>query len=304
MSDYNDDYGYYGDWQDQGDNLFYDPESTDTYDFNAPPQTFGDNANQYGTPAFVQEGVRDPWRSHGGTGTQRRGSSSPSSSPSFYDDGGYDYPYRRSSGGGGGGTRQSSGGFYSGGGGGGFNSEFFKKYEDAYAAAKAANEKRYGEILSGYDKQYASLEGAGKQEGLDISERWKNANTQGQQGLVSSGLSSTTVAPTLAAGYVKREGQDQSRLQERIQQQRLGIDTNRLNFMERRDDVYPDLNLYATLAKNMGSGGVGMGGGGQAAPAAPAMKGTDEWWRQQRTGPRKAAGSYMDHRQSNGYYLY
>ncbi len=123
-----------------------------------------------------------------------------------------------------------------------------QEYQKELDAAKSANEGRYQQLLR-------ELKGSGEQEAKDIRAGWAGRATQGQQDLVSRGLSASTIAPTMAAGYQREENADIGRLNERLRERRLGI-------IERRSDEYPDLNQLMTLAGMTGSYGGGAGGGG------------------------------------------
>ncbi|MFH1567247.1 MAG: hypothetical protein ABIL09_04545, partial [Gemmatimonadota bacterium] len=120
-----------------------------------------------------------------------------------------------------------------------------QNWQSQFDAAKAANEKRYQDILSG-------MEGMGKQEAADIKARWGGAEATGMQGLASKGLTGTTIMPTMRASYARNEIADQGRLQDRLKQMKFG-------FMERRTDAYPDLNQLMQLYQGWGAGTGGAG---------------------------------------------
>ena len=142
------------------------------------------------------------------------------------------------------------------------------EYTKAYGEAKEANEARYAEVLGGYRKRYnealAELEGMGSQEKADITSRWNAESSKGQQDLTSRGLTGTTVLPTMKGMYEREKGSSLGRLDERLRREKIGLMTglsgDTLGFMERREDVYPDLSMYANLASKYGQGS-GAGGG-------------------------------------------
>ena len=107
--------------------------------------------------------------------------------------------------------------------------------------ATAANESRYQEILSGYGISRDA-------EAADIRSDWQGQATQGDQDLISSGLAGTTVRPTMRAAYQRGETADLGRLNERVRRDRLG-------FMERRTDAYPNQGLLAQIMASIGAGG-------------------------------------------------
>jgi hypothetical protein len=161
-----------------------------------------------------------------------------------------------------------------------------QEYQNTYNTAKAANEQRYQDILSqygilhsdvvgGYQNRLTEtmkmLEGLGSQESADIEQDWINKESKAKQDLISRGFANTTVAPTMSMGYTRGKQADLARLNERLQNQRLGvygqlsgdvlsaqqdITKNKLDFMERREDTYPDMNMYAQLAQLAGMAGL------------------------------------------------
>ncbi len=72
-----------------------------------------------------------------------------------------------------------------------------------------------GDLLS-------ALEGSGDQERLDINEQFSNLGDATQAGLVSSGLSGSTINPSLQAGVQRQRSGALGRLDERLRQQELG----------------------------------------------------------------------------------
>lgn len=187
------------------------------------------------------------------------------------------------------------------------------QYQAAYNEAKLANEQRYndilqgyinreqqltgnqagqmGDVLDGYENRYQrgmeNLQGLGDQEKADTSQRYKNLASQNTQDMVSRGLTGTTIMPTMRQGIAREESDALSRVNERLQRERLNYDaslsgdalsaqerqygqqqstygnasSDTLGFMERRSDTYPDFNQLAALGQAYGAGG---GSGGMA----------------------------------------
>lgn len=135
------------------------------------------------------------------------------------------------------------------------------QYQQSYNQARQANESRYSQILQGYDDRYsrgmANLEGLGQTEALDINRRYTQMGASEQQGLVGRGLGNTTVANSVARGVESDRTRQLGALNERVRAQRLGLDAglsqDKLAFMERRTDAYPDANLLAQLASQYGA---------------------------------------------------
>ena len=179
------------------------------------------------------------------------------------------------------------------------------EYQTAYNEAKAANLQRYEEILAGYKTRYGtamigletsrtaitgklasnraevlgSLEGLGEAELAGIGRRYTRERASTAQGLISSGLHSTTVAPAVQGGVTRREGYAMGEARERLRREKLGyvsqlgaqelqslkelsaqelmaqtgLTKEELDFMERREDEYPSESLYVQLMQGLGS---------------------------------------------------
>jgi len=123
-----------------------------------------------------------------------------------------------------------------------------EEYQTAYNEAKAANLKRYEEILAGYKTRYstamtdlgtsrteitgklatnraevlAGLQGLGEEELAGIGRQYTKERASVSQQLISSGLHSTTVAPAVQAGVTRREGYAVGETQERLRREKLG----------------------------------------------------------------------------------
>jgi len=146
--------------------------------------------------------------------------------------------------------------------------ELIASYKQAYEQARQANEQRYGEILSG-------LETMGTQAAADIRDAYSNLQALNQQRMVDVGLANSTILPTLQTGATTAMNADMARLQEQLRAEKLG-------FMERRSDTYPDAQFYANLLQLYGQGnaptygklsyGGGAGGGGGAGTSTGTSK--------------------------------
>lgn len=156
-------------------------------------------------------------------------------------------------------------------------------YQTAQDEARQANEQRYENILGGYQDRWqramAQLQGVGDQQRKDLNQRYDNNKGAVDQSLIARGMSNSTVSDSLKMGNERERNNAINRLEESLTRERLGYDTglqgDLLQFMERRNDTYPDLNQLLQLAQMMGvatpqgaSMGGGMGGGmGGAVPA-------------------------------------
>ena len=159
----------------------------------------------------------------------------------------------------------------------GFNAQgLWNDYTAKYNQARGDNLARYDEGKQGYTDRYnrgmANLEGLGAQELSDIRQQGEGRKAQIRQNMTNLGLGGTTVGSSLASGSDRATNADLGRAQERIRQQRIGLDADlskdKLDFIERRTDAYPDFGSYASLMSQMGSMAGGAGGAGN--PYAPA----------------------------------
>lgn len=142
-------------------------------------------------------------------------------------------------------------------------------WQQAYDQAKQANEARYQDILGGYQQRYQRgmdmLSGLGQQQARDINELYDQQAGQQSQDLIGRGLGNSTVMQTMQTGNNRERNADLARLNDQVRQQALqadsGLSADELQFMERRNDQYPDYGLMAQLAQGMGAAGYGAGGG-------------------------------------------
>lgn len=131
------------------------------------------------------------------------------------------------------------------------------QYQSDYAAARAANESRYQDILgqseAAYTRNMGYLDKYGQQQSADINQRYSDLGASAVQDLTSRGLGNTTVTATTATGIANQASAEQRRLAEDLAQQRLAADTSltqaKLGVMERKTDAYPDLNTYLQMAE-------------------------------------------------------
>jgi hypothetical protein len=148
-------------------------------------------------------------------------------------------------------------------------------YQKAYNEGKTANETRYQDILAGYDKltgdtqsKYQSMIDSQSELGIaekaDLQHNFDVLGSSQQQGLVNSGLSSTTIRPAVQQNNTTAMQRALSLVNERLQGQKTnlqgqqvaslaGITTNKLNTMENRVDTYPGWEQYMELMKQYGN---------------------------------------------------
>lgn len=166
--------------------------------------------------------------------------------------------------------RIGGGGSYSGAGG------LAGDYQRAFDEARQENEARYRDILTGrqaaYDRIMGMLQGAGVQEAIDLDRAYDTQSAAMRSSLVGRGLGNSTVLDSALMGNNRQRAEAKGRLNDRLIQQLASADErltgNLLNFMERRDDTYPDYNQLLQLAQLMGQAGAGQPGGVGGGPAA------------------------------------
>lgn len=166
--------------------------------------------------------------------------------------------------------------YYLGGGGGG-GSSLAGQYQQAMNRANRANEKRYGQLMQGYDGLYGRVMGqlnsVGNQQAEDIKQRYRDAESANYQRLVNRGFGNSTMLNTMKQGTVRETNRDLARLAESLAmakaQADMNISQNKLGVIERRNDIGPDYGQMIALAQSLGRSGYGqggMGGGGVMPP--------------------------------------
>lgn len=159
-------------------------------------------------------------------------------------------------------------GFKRGGGGGGGNSKMLERLKKATKRANKANKRRYRELLGNIDSTRAEglglLEGVGQQAAMDIQSQTSRDIAESGQNMVSRGLSGTTIGFGNANMINSLGQQNLNRLNESLALNRLdfisGIEGDRRDIIEGREDTGPNPALLAQL-QSMRKGGGGGGGG-------------------------------------------
>ena len=115
-------------------------------------------------------------------------------------------------------------------------SQLKQEYQTSYDAAKKANKERYGQVLSGYDKLIAdtgtsyknhyntamsSLENMGSAARNEINTQYDALDAKSAQSMISSGLHSTTVAPSVQGQNTKARQQAIALLNENLRREKL-----------------------------------------------------------------------------------
>lgn len=132
-----------------------------------------------------------------------------------------------------------------------------------YDKANAHNQQRYDAILHDLQKAKGEslgiIDTLGGQESRDIRNSGSQRNMSNNALLLRSGLRNSTVGTALA-GRVREETEGlMGRLNDRLQQARLGVVGNyanaRAGVMERRNDILPDMNQITALLTQLGQYG-------------------------------------------------
>lgn len=161
-------------------------------------------------------------------------------------------------------------GSYGGGGGAGAYGNPLQAFLDAQAAANAANQARYNDILGGYGagRQFASdtLSGLGAQDVQDTNTAFNNNRSAITQQMLDSGLNNSTIVGNMQTGNETQRSNALARVQGDIAQRRLGTELpllqQQLQFMASKNENGPDAAMLANLMQAYGAGGGGSAGGG------------------------------------------
>jgi light-regulated signal transduction histidine kinase (bacteriophytochrome) len=136
-----------------------------------------------------------------------------------------------------------------------------QQLEQQKQQAKAANLQRYNDILAGFgnleNTVNTEFQNAGTQGEKDIQNNLALDQAKNTQSLVNAGMNGTTIAPSLNMAASNNANDALARLREQLRLQKLGYITdltnNKLAFMERRTDEYPDMSTYMPLINALGN---------------------------------------------------
>jgi len=123
--------------------------------------------------------------------------------------------------------------------------------------ARQSNEARYRDILEGYQNRMGYLQGAGNQEYQDINQSYDSQKASGLQGLTGRGLGNSTLVNTMGMGYDRERSNSIGRLEERLRGQYMDTQKDTLDFMERRVDQPPSLDILNQIGQLQGQSGSG-----------------------------------------------
>lgn len=143
-------------------------------------------------------------------------------------------------------------------------------FQQAMDKANAANERRYQQILSGFDdlakRTQGNLAGLGQAQLTDINREYGNAGSNVYNTLVNRGFGNSSLPATMQQGVMRGRSQEVGRLNEQLARMRadydMAITQGKLGAIERRSDIAPDYGQLVQLAQAMGRGGYGSPGYG------------------------------------------
>lgn len=156
--------------------------------------------------------------------------------------------------------------------------KLYEEFQKAHDEANAANEERYKQLISGLEERRTRglgyLDQVGNQMRADVEHKYRNLGSDVQQSMVDAGLSGGSAAQVMKVGVGRQGVEALNRVNEELALQRLNVDTSldkdRLDAIERRQDVGPSYEMLANLGQQLGASQSQQAGYGQAA-AAPAQ---------------------------------
>ena len=133
------------------------------------------------------------------------------------------------------------------------------QYEQKYAEAKSANEQRYKQGMDLLDQAIQRYQPGGSF-GAGAMAQYEQGKTQamssGQQNLISSGLSNTTIGATLPLAYEQEVGTPFRLQLEDLRMKNLTeAERAKTGFIESRQDPYPDIGSMMQYQAEASSGG-------------------------------------------------
>jgi len=153
--------------------------------------------------------------------------------------------------------------------GGGATASLWANYQQKMHEANEENKRRYNELVGLYDQRrarsMAEIDKMSGQETADVNKRFDQMQGAQQQSLMDRGLGNTTVVEATKRGVEADRSADLRRLGDLVAQRRreadIQPDLDKLQFMERRTDAAPQMDMMAQLAMKAGAGGYAPGAG-------------------------------------------
>lgn len=133
----------------------------------------------------------------------------------------------------------------------------FMQAQKAQEDANRANQERYEEGLRRLQEREAMASEYGSAAMAEARRQFANLGTQANQKMVDRGLTGTTIAPSVQAGIARQGEQTAAKIGEDAMRYRTDLIGDTVGFMERRDDVGPDLGMLGNLMMQYGQSGGG-----------------------------------------------
>jgi hypothetical protein len=119
----------------------------------------------------------------------------------------------------------------------------------AYEEWVAGNKQRETEIRTGYDQMLRQLQGSGIQQLHDVNTAYAGLYGKGMQDLTSRGLTGTTILPSMKQSIERQRLSERRRVQDALLSNYQTMKTNKMNFIERIQDVQPNMDYYLNLQR-------------------------------------------------------
>ena len=121
-------------------------------------------------------------------------------------------------------------------------------YRD-FMEARKAQDAKFGAAYEGTAQNYQeimdSLEGAGKQQKIELRQNYSNAGNAAQNDLIQRGVSGSTVKPAVQMGYQRQQNNAMNTLNENLTRERIGYKNDAfkqiIGVLGARSDPYPSL---------------------------------------------------------------
>ncbi len=181
-------------------------------------------------------------------------------------------------------------------------------FQDADNLSDQINERRYADILAGYNQRtqfgMGELAGLGEQQRYDANRIYDQLAADQLQNRTQRGLANTTIASSDMRGVAEDRSRALARVEEGLARERVNVGSalsgDTLAFMERRNDIGPNEQAYQDLLYQLGQSGFAQGtpaglpqGNAGASGATQGTYGTAGYTGipQAGTGPQTGAGT-------------
>jgi len=137
----------------------------------------------------------------------------------------------------------------------------YDQFQTAHDEANTANEERYQQLIEGLESRrergLGYLQNYGLQMMQDVKDRYKQFGSDIQNKMIDSGLAGGSRADVMQQGNLREEMSSRRRLGDNLSSQYFNadmqLDLDRLQAIERREDIGPDYGMLAQLAQQIGA---------------------------------------------------